>query len=165
MSMPERSVTEIGKRIKLRRDELGLSSRDVERIGGLANGMCSKIERGKSTRPAADTLQKYAKALDVTVEWLVGLEQGSSPTKVGDPWPVDVADKYPSRARACAICRYELEIDKRAIDYVAGLSRDTIDGGLEDPGAEYWVRRIFAQVDVLRAREARRSDHHGRPRY
>ncbi|SET46519.1 Helix-turn-helix domain-containing protein [Natronincola peptidivorans] len=57
----------IGERIRKMRKEKGYSIMDIKEQTGLSKSTISEVENDKSN-PTADTLQKIAKALDVTVD-------------------------------------------------------------------------------------------------
>ena len=61
----------IGERIRERRLELGISQQELAKATGISGGTLSAYET-KGKMPAADIAQRIAKALDVTVEWLLG---------------------------------------------------------------------------------------------
>jgi transcriptional regulator with XRE-family HTH domain len=69
-------MTELGRIIKERREELGLSQRDVvsqiERAGReqVSQATVSAIESGKTKQPKASTLQEIARVLDLDAEYL-----------------------------------------------------------------------------------------------
>lgn len=67
-------------------DERGESPdwRDLERKVGLANGTLYKLCWGVTTRPSFETLEKAARALETTPEWLMR-EEGHGPVS---NWPV-----------------------------------------------------------------------------
>lgn len=53
--------------------ERGLSICKLERIANVSNGTIGKWRTGKSIK--SDTLVKIAKALDVSVDYLLGIEE------------------------------------------------------------------------------------------
>ena len=55
---------------KLREDK-GLSQEKLARLSDVANNTIVKIEAGKNQNPTLDTLEKIAKALDVSVDDLI----------------------------------------------------------------------------------------------
>jgi len=70
--------TGIGKRIKQRRTELGLSQLELaERVGLKSKSTICKIERGDDNL-TSPTLQKYAKALHTTAIYLMYGENGDN---------------------------------------------------------------------------------------
>lgn len=54
---------EVGRRIKERRDKLGLKQNDVAAAAGITQGTYSQIETGKTKNPEAGTLLNIASAL------------------------------------------------------------------------------------------------------
>ena len=62
----------VGQRIKLRREEKGLSQLDLaKKVGYETKGSISMIESGKRDI-SLDKVREIAKALDVTPHWLMG---------------------------------------------------------------------------------------------
>jgi len=62
----------MGRRIRSRREELGMSLRELARRCDLVPSHLSKIERNVSHEIKTDTLRKLAYHLSVTTDWLVG---------------------------------------------------------------------------------------------
>jgi len=63
-------VSELGDEIKRIRGERGISQRTLARKAGLSNTTLAYIEAGE-TNPRPDTLEKIAKALDISYEELL----------------------------------------------------------------------------------------------
>lgn len=62
----------IGDRIKSKRMEIGLSQEELaSKVGYSSRSSVNKIEAG-TRQPQADDLVKFAKALDTSVDYLVG---------------------------------------------------------------------------------------------
>lgn len=70
---PERRIT-IGQRIRSRRQSLGLTLKDVADREGLHTGNLSELENDKYL-PSVPALIALSRALDVSVDWLLGLSQ------------------------------------------------------------------------------------------
>lgn len=69
--------TGIGLRIRNRRISLGISQEELaSRMGLKSKSTICKIERGEDNL-TADSVKKYAKALNVTPEWLYGNEDAN----------------------------------------------------------------------------------------
>jgi DNA-binding XRE family transcriptional regulator len=66
----EESRESVGTRVRARRENAGLTQMDVAEQSGLDQALISKLERGKH-RPRFDTLERYAKALGLTVSGLL----------------------------------------------------------------------------------------------
>ena len=64
----------IGSRIRSRRQSLGLTLKDIADREGVNSGGLSDIENDKYL-PSAPTLIALSRALDVSVDWLLGLTQ------------------------------------------------------------------------------------------
>jgi transcriptional regulator with XRE-family HTH domain len=62
----------MGRRIRSRREELGMSLRELARRCELVPSHLSKIERDATHEIRTDTLRKLAYHLSVTTDWLVG---------------------------------------------------------------------------------------------
>lgn len=62
----------LGWRLSWARNQQGLTLMEVSKRTGLAIGYISQLERGLKTNPSRDTLAKLARALNVTVGWLLG---------------------------------------------------------------------------------------------
>lgn len=68
----------IGQRIKLRREELGIGQRELaEKLGYKNNSTLSGIESGKVDLTQS-RIVAIAKALDVTPGWLMGWEENKA---------------------------------------------------------------------------------------
>ncbi len=59
----------IGSRIKMKRNELGISIDKLAEISGIDKGHISKIENNKFKRINSQTKQRLANALHVDVTW------------------------------------------------------------------------------------------------
>lgn len=71
--------TGIGKRIKAKRTELGISQTELaHRMGFVNKSTISKVESGLEDNMTSDRLERYAKALGVTPTYLLGLEDNLS---------------------------------------------------------------------------------------
>ena len=68
------SITGLGlsERIKILRESVGMTQRDVARRSGLTIKTISAIESDPRTNPTINTLQKLADALNVSVDRLIG---------------------------------------------------------------------------------------------
>ena len=70
----------IGQRIKMRREELGIGQRELaEKLGYKNNSTLSGIESGKVDLTQS-RIVAIAKALDVTPGWLMGWEENKTTT-------------------------------------------------------------------------------------
>jgi len=61
--MNEEQAQELGRRLRARREELGLSVRDLERLADVDNGTIVRIEQGAFAAPRPDKLSRIAEAL------------------------------------------------------------------------------------------------------
>ncbi len=62
----------INDRIKAIREHKGLSASDLARVTGLNQSEISQIESGRKRSPRLDTIQRIARALDVSIDYLSG---------------------------------------------------------------------------------------------
>ena len=70
----------IGERLRQLRERKNFSQGDIERLTGLLRCYTSRVENGH-TVPAVETLQKYAKALEIEM-WMLFAEDGSNPKAI-----------------------------------------------------------------------------------
>ncbi|HEY4479004.1 MAG TPA: helix-turn-helix transcriptional regulator [Candidatus Paceibacterota bacterium] len=61
-------MSNISKNIRKMREMKGLSQEKLARLADVANNTIVKIEAGKNQNPTLDTLNKIAKALEVTID-------------------------------------------------------------------------------------------------
>jgi len=72
-------MTRFGERVKSRREQLGLTQEQLaERLGYKSRSSINKIEMGKNDIPQSK-LPDFAKALNTTVAYLIGLTDNSTP--------------------------------------------------------------------------------------
>ena len=62
----------LAKNIERLRKAKGLSQEKLARLADVANNTLIKMESGENQNPTLDTLKKVAKALDVSVDELIG---------------------------------------------------------------------------------------------
>jgi len=62
----------LAKNLKKLREKKGLSQDRLAKLADVANNTIIKIEQGENINPTLDTLKKMAKALDVSVDELIG---------------------------------------------------------------------------------------------
>jgi len=65
--MSTEKLSTIGKKIRQRRKELGLSQDKLSKLAGVAYNTVVKIESGENPNPTVETLNKIAKALKVDI--------------------------------------------------------------------------------------------------
>lgn len=63
-------MSTITKNLRKLRETKGLSQEKLARLSDVANNTIVKIEAGKNQNPTLETLQKIAKALDVSIDEL-----------------------------------------------------------------------------------------------
>lgn len=64
-------LSTIAKNIKHKRRELGISQDKLSKLAEVAYNTIVKIESGENPNPTIKTLQKIAKALDISVDELL----------------------------------------------------------------------------------------------
>ena len=74
MSKP--SIATLRKRVRATREATGWSIRELGRQSGISNAQLSQLEGGLSNNPTFGTVCAIAKALDVSVGYLVGETDG-----------------------------------------------------------------------------------------
>ena len=65
-------MSSIAKNLRKLREAKKLSQERLARLADVANNTIVKIEAGKNKNPTLDTLKKIAKALEVSVDDLIG---------------------------------------------------------------------------------------------
>lgn len=65
--MSTEKLSTIGKKIRQRRKEVGLSQDKLSKLAGVAYNTIVKIESGENPNPTIETLNKIAKALKVDI--------------------------------------------------------------------------------------------------
>ncbi len=101
----------LGNRVLLGRRDLQLDQEELARESGVSRSRISEIERGKATNVGVDAIYGLARALDVTVAYLLGLTDdslGEDPDKVqkeisGDYITVEIENKDQRRLLQAAI--------------------------------------------------------------
>lgn len=73
----------VGKRIKQRRQEIGLSLREVARRADVSASFISQVERGESST-SLDSLRRIAEALDVPVLYFLSEDPKPDPNGASD---------------------------------------------------------------------------------
>jgi len=62
----------LSNNLKKLREKKGLSQDRLAKLADVANNTIIKIEQGENMNPTLDTLQKIAKALEISVDDLIG---------------------------------------------------------------------------------------------
>ena len=73
-----------GERIKDRRRKFGLSQEELAEAVGVNQGQISDYEQSKGN-PTASSLVGLAKALDTSIDYLLGLTDDPTPPRDNDP--------------------------------------------------------------------------------
>ncbi|MBO8172207.1 MAG: helix-turn-helix domain-containing protein [Bacillaceae bacterium] len=76
----------IGKRIKQKRLEKGLSLSELADRAGVAKSYLSSIERDIQSNPSIQFLEKVARVLDVSVEALLNSENETHDEELDQEW-------------------------------------------------------------------------------
>jgi transcriptional regulator with XRE-family HTH domain len=95
----QRDPGDFGRRVALRRQELGLSRKELAERAGIDAGYLEYLEERPGARPAAETRLHLARALSTTVERLEGSGFGE-PVGTGHP-PAGVAEVHELDPREC----------------------------------------------------------------
>jgi transcriptional regulator with XRE-family HTH domain len=69
--MPKQNF-QLSKNLKKLREKKGFSQDRLAKLADIANNTVIKIEQGQNINPRLDTLKKIAKALEVSIDGLVG---------------------------------------------------------------------------------------------
>lgn len=80
--MNPEQAKELGRQLRVRRDELGLSVRDLERLTDVDNGTIVRIEQGAFAAPAPDKLSRIAEALGLSLADVFALAEYSAPSEL-----------------------------------------------------------------------------------
>ena len=65
---------EVGKRIKSRRKQLGLTQKQLGELVELSEGSVSRYESGSIKDAPTQKLNDFAKALNIEVAWIIGFK-------------------------------------------------------------------------------------------
>jgi transcriptional regulator with XRE-family HTH domain len=76
-----------GERLRARRQQLHLRQQTLAHDMGAAQGWISELESGKQTRLEAETVYRFAQALNCTTDYLLGLSDTPAPRKRPRPRP------------------------------------------------------------------------------
>ncbi len=90
----------IGAVLREARLEAGLSTRDLERLTGVANGAISQLESGARKSPAFATIFRLAKALGISMDEIAARIEGRSGKAGGSDAAVPKALTALSKAEA-----------------------------------------------------------------
>jgi transcriptional regulator with XRE-family HTH domain len=77
----------LGERIRKRRQEVGVSQRELARRLGIRHATISDLERGVQKDMSIGLLRGLARALGVTSDWIIGMYEDDDQ---GDYEPADV---------------------------------------------------------------------------
>jgi transcriptional regulator with XRE-family HTH domain len=100
---------EIGRRLKELREAKDLSQGDIEKRSGLLRMYISRVENGH-TVPAIETLERFARALEVPLYHLV--YEGQEPPALPDLPPPEASARGFSRKDARVLKRFRSALGK-----------------------------------------------------
>lgn len=75
MAADEKLKREVGARIGMRREERGLLQKQLAAKSGIPKSMVCAYECGRYMM-GIDVLKRFAEALGVSADWLLGIERG-----------------------------------------------------------------------------------------
>ena len=70
----------LGSRIRMLREERGLSLGELEEASGVTKGYLSQLERGEASNPSLEAVKKIAAGLGVLVSEFLGEKQEPEPS-------------------------------------------------------------------------------------
>lgn len=73
----------LGERIKTLREKNGLGIRELSRLSGVRHATLSELERGIRADVTTETAKKIARALHVSVDYLVGMYEDDARSEGG----------------------------------------------------------------------------------
>ena len=134
----------VGEKIRRRRTELGLTQREVAGENVTRNMIC-RIERGDCL-PSLDTLRSVAKALSVSVSYLVSEEDDYAAFSVMEALPA-LRDAYKSKRYADVLTLTEKLPPEGVSDEVAALAAAAALGLAERSMRDGNLKKIPEYVD------------------
>ena len=135
-------MLEIYKRIRARREELGISQEELaKRMGYRSRSSINKIEKGENDIPQSKIVA-FAKALRTTPEALMGWEQSPAPA----------SDDLPALTQ-----RDERQIAKDLEDMLHSLKGSAAMGELEDEEDMELLKASLLQAMTLSKRIAKKK--------
>lgn len=137
MTHRRRPTTLIGQRLRDLRKQRGLLQRDVQKASGLQRGYVSRVERGH-TIPSLDTLEKFARVLEVPLYRLFysGEDPPPTPHLTSRTSLLDLSSENTAEARFLSrlqkVMRRVADTDR---DVLLGLAKRLADreGPLDNP--------------------------------
>lgn len=95
-------MSELSTRVRLRREELGLSQEQLaQRMGYRSKSSITKLEKGVNDLPQSK-LEELAAALDTTPAWLLGIETAAAPPMI---YAGSQLEEIQIEGRAVGFCR------------------------------------------------------------
>src|SRR5205807_7368526 len=91
---PLEAATDFGTRLRRARSDRGKTLRDVSLASGISIAYLSDLERGVLVNPTLDTLRAVGKALGVSLNELLGVEEETSAPSSYRP-PLEEFRQYP----------------------------------------------------------------------
>lgn len=105
-------MSDISERIKATIKASGLSHRELENKTGIPHSAIQRYAAGTTDRIPIGRLEKLAKALGTTAEYLLGWDENETPTAKIDSGDVEVLKLFTSLS---------VEKQKQALDYLRYL--------------------------------------------
>jgi transcriptional regulator with XRE-family HTH domain len=95
LPVKERPPLPVGRRLKERREQLGITQETLAAQVGMSQNFISRLENDATYSPGADVLLRLARALHCSIDWLVGLyDEGPPPV-----FPVETRRRRPPSVR------------------------------------------------------------------
>jgi transcriptional regulator with XRE-family HTH domain len=118
-----KQVSEIfAKRARLRLEELQWTQEKLAEKIGVSRGTVANYLQGE-TAPGADMLIKWADALEVSVQWLLGREELGAPRSI-NPKPEDIVksliEKFEFDEHRKSVCLLALTAEPKVFNSVYG---------------------------------------------
>jgi transcriptional regulator with XRE-family HTH domain len=67
----------IGQRLHHRRQQVGWSQEELAQASGVPQSAISRIEHGQRNNPGVEAIRRFARALGVTADWLIGMYEAA----------------------------------------------------------------------------------------
>lgn len=80
--MDQEQAKELGRRLRARRDELGLSTRELADRAGMTHSTVVRLEQGNFDAPAPDKLSRIAEALNFSLADVFALADYAIPSEL-----------------------------------------------------------------------------------
>ena len=146
---PLEAATDFGARLRRARSDRGQTLRDVSVASGISIAYLSDLERGVLVNPTLDTLRAIGKALGVSLNELLGVEE-QDPTRVTYRPALDEFRKHPQFRDALEedAKRSRKSIDEIEDEWLRSLSQIRVAGKAPKSASDYLfifeaIRRVL----------------------